>query len=605
MEASGGPGRRKRAVLIPPLRPDEQTHIAPATDDAALPPERDSAPLAGAAPGFALPVPAAELVPAEPPAAPAKPPSPVLAKIKELNTLALVKFSAEDYPAAIELLARVVNLLPDFFAAHGNYAVALRQARRAAEAEAHCRRAVTLNPDYAQGYRLLAELLTERRDVDGALAAYERLAMLEPNSAAAHNNAGLLLRRAGRLEEAQAAFARASALAPDEPRIQFNLLMMRRDDSLLHEAMAWCRRSLEQRPNSPDVLTNLAVCLQFTGRCDEALTYFEQAVAIEPDHRDAVFNLSLLLLMRGDYARGWTAYEHRWRLMEVTRPNFAQPQWQGESLDGKVILLQSEQGLGDSIQFLRYVPLVAARGGRIVLRLDRSLTRLAASLPGNAVISPTRSPMPPFDVWCPLLSLPLIFGTQMPSIPAAVPYLAVRPAVAERWRRRLADLPGLKVGLVWGGSSHHKNDFRRSIELRRLGPLLETPGVSFVSLQVGPPASELAATPSGVVTDLSAELTDFAETAGAILNLDLVIAVDTAVAHVTGAFGKPAWVMLPFSADWRWMLEREDSPWYPTLRLYRQPTSGDWDSVVARVAADLRRRAAAHVGNAASYRADE
>jgi hypothetical protein len=199
--------------------------------------------------------------------------------------------------------------------------------------------------------------------------------------------------------------------------------------------------------------------------------------------------------------------------------------------------------------------------------------------------------MPAFDVWCPLLSLPGIFGTQVDTIPAAVPYLGVRTAIAERWQRRLTALPGLKVGLVWGGSAQHINDFRRSIDLRRLSPLLDIPGVSFVSMQVGPRAVDLATLPIGKVTDLHAELSDFAETAGAVLGVDLVIAVDTAVAHLAGALARPAWIMLPFSPDWRWMLEREDSLWYPTLRLYRQPAPGDWDGVVGRIAADLRQRA--------------
>jgi tetratricopeptide (TPR) repeat protein len=566
--------------------------VAPADQDAASCIEPDEpAPLAGAAPGLALPAAVAEIASMDGRAAFRPPAAPSRDEVGRLLAAALARFSAKDYPTAIDLLARVVNLDQDSFAAHGNYAIVLRQAKRVAEAEAHCRRAIKLNRSYVPGYRLLAELLTERRDVAAALAAYERLTALEPNDVAAHNNAGLLLRKVGRLDEAQAAFARAGALKPDEPRIQFNLLMMRRDDSILAEAMACCHRSLDQRPDCADVLTNLAVCLQFAGRYDEAATYFERAVSLEPDHREAGFNLSLLLLMRGDYPRGWREYEHRWRLIEVTRPNFPQPQWEGEDLSGKTILLHCEQGLGDTIQCLRFVPLVAARGGRVVLRLDRSLVRLAASLPGGVVISPTRSPMPAFDVWCPLLSLPGIFGTQVDTIPAAVPYLGVRTAIAERWQRRLTALPGLKVGLVWGGSAQHINDFRRSIDLRRLSPLLDIPGVSFVSMQVGPRAVDLATLPIGKVTDLHAELSDFAETAGAVLGVDLVIAVDTAVAHLAGALATPAWIMLPFSPDWRWMLEREDSLWYPTLRLYRQPAPGDWDGVVGRIAADLRQRA--------------
>jgi tetratricopeptide (TPR) repeat protein len=577
---------RGTTVLTPP----------PRDDGAAAPPDPgpsharpEPAPLAAAAPGFALPAPAAEIVATE---AFASPVSAVRAEVNKLNKLALERYFARDYSAALELMARIVNLDPDLFIGHGNYAIVLRHAKRPAEAEAHCRYALSLNPDYAQGYKLLAELLTGRRDIRGAIAAYQRLTAIEPNNVAAHNNAGLLLRKLGRLEESLAEFSRANELEPNDPRVRFNLLMLRRDDALLEEAIACCERSLEQRPGNADVLTNLAVCLQFLGRYDEAIAQFERAVAIDPDNCDARFNLSLLLLLSGEFQRGWREYEFRWRLLEVTKPNFPHPEWQGEHLDGKTILLHFEQGLGDTIQCLRYVPLVAARGGQVVLRLDRALTRIAARLPGNVVISPTHSPLPSFDVWCPLLSLPRIFDTRRETIPAAAPYLGIRPAITERWRDRLADLPGFKVGVVWSGSSQHINDFRRSVDVHRLSPLFQTSGISFVSLQVGPRAGDLAQLPSGKVTDLSAELTDFAETAGAILNLDLVIAVDTAVAHLAGALGAPAWVMLPFSPDWRWMLERDDSPWYPSLRLYRQRAPSDWDGVIARVTADLASLAA-------------
>src|SRR5262249_34379649 len=350
--------------------------------------------------------------------------------------------------------------------------------------------------------------------------------------------------------------------------------------------------ALEKNPDNVNVLTNLSVSLQFAGRYDEAVDYAERAIAVDPEHYQAHFNISLLWLLRGEFARGWHEYEHRWRLPEVIKPNYPQPMWAGEHLDGRTSLLESEQGLGDTIQCLRYVPLVQARGGRVVLRLERVLVRLAASLAGNVVIPPTNVRVPDFDLWCPLLSLPRVFGTNVNSIPATVPYLGARNAIAERWRRRLDALPGLKVGLVWAGSVNHINDARRSTDLARLKPLLATPGVSFVSLQVGPRAADIASLPTGTLLDVSTDLTDFAETAGTVLNLDLVIAVDTSAVHLAGALGRPAWVMVPFSPDWRWLLEREDSPWYPTLRLFRQPEPDNWDAVIARVAMELAARAA-------------
>jgi len=546
-------------------------------------PEADHPPLAGGLSGLPL----APAVGESEFAAPAAEASPAGAEISRLNSAAIAKLAAKDHADAVELLAQALQLAPNSAAAHGNLAVAMWRAGRAVRAEALCRRAIAIDPDYVQAHRLLAELLRERNDIAGALAAYERLFALDPDNAITHNNFALLLCKAKRLDEARAAFARARALRPDDPAIMFNELTIRPNDSGLYEAIVCCREALKQNPDNANVLTNLSVSLQFAGRYDEAVDYAERAIGADPAHYQAHFNLSLLLLLRGEFARGWQEYEHRWRLAEVRKPNYSQPMWAGEQLDGKTILLQSEQGLGDSIQCLRYVPLVQARGGRVVLRIERALVRLAASLTANVTITPTNARLPDFEVWCPLLSLPRVLGTSLDSIPAAIPYLGARNAIAERWRRRLAGLPGFRVGLVWAGSAHHINDARRSTDLARLKPLLATPGVSFVSLQVGTHADDRAKLSSGTLLDVSAELTDFAETAGAIRNLDLVIAVDTSVVHLAGALGKPVWVMLPFSPDWRWLLQREDNPWYPTVRLYRQQAPADWEGVVARVAADL------------------
>jgi len=517
--------------------------------------------------------------------------------IDQLIGIANEKLDAEDSQGAIDALRRVLNLTPDSPAAHGNLALALWRNKAAPQAEIHCRRALALNPEYVAAHRILAELLRERNAPD-ALTAYDRLLALSPHSFMAHNNRGLLLNKLGRRRDADASFARALELAPDNPHVRFNQLMVRPDADLA-EARDCCLRALAERPNNLDIMTNLAIVLQFAGRYDEARAQYERVLSIMPDHTGALFNLSLLLLLQGEYPRGWAAYESRWRLLEMKKPPYAEPQWEGEDLHGKTILLNTEQGFGDSILAFRYIPAIVARGARVVLRIDRPLVRLAASLPGNLVITPTKARPPAFDVWCSLLSLPRILGTRIDSIPADVPYLHVRPAIAERWRQRSSELAGLKVGLVWAGSPSHVNDSRRSIELEHLKPLLDVEGATFVSLQAGPRATDAGRLP-GKITDVSAALTDFAETAGAILNLDLVIAVDTAVVHLVGALGKPAWVMLPFSPDWRWLLDRDDSPWYPTLRLYRQPRATDWSSVIARVAADLREYAAAHAANVRS-----
>jgi Flp pilus assembly protein TadD len=554
--------------------------------------QAEQQPLAGLAPGLPLTDGRAQIPIDASAAAPSRKSRTVVDK---LNDVAIEKLAAADYPGAVDALRRVLNLTPDSPPAHGNLALALWRNKLAPQAEIHCRRALALNPKYVAAHRILAELLRERNAPD-ALAGYDRLMELDPDSFMVHNNRGLLLNKLGRRREADASFARALELEPGNPHVRFNQLMMRPDGDPV-EARECCLRALEERPDDPDIMTNLAIVLQFCGRYDEAKAQYERVLSIAPDHLSAQFNRSLLLLLQGEYATGWTAYESRWRLLEVKKPAFPQPQWQGEDLHGKTILLNAEQGFGDTIQALRYIPAVAARGARVALRIDRPVVRLAASLPGTLIITPTKARPPAFDVWCPLLSLPRILGTRIESIPADVPYLGVRPGIAARWRRRLSHMAGLKVGLVWAGSPNHVNDFRRSIELERLKPVLEVAGASFVALQVGVRAHDVAKLPPGTITDVSAALTDFAETAGAILSLDLVIAVDTAVVHLAGALAKPAWVMLPFSPDWRWLLDRDDSPWYPTLRLYRQPTPGDWDHVIARVAADLRERAHAGAGS--------
>jgi Flp pilus assembly protein TadD len=517
-------------------------------------------------------------------------------EIDQFNRLAVAKLATGEYPAALRALRRTLALAPNSAAAHGNLALALWRSKQPTLAEIHCRRAIILDPNYVRAHRMLVELLRQRGAPD-ALASYRRLLALEPGNFVAHNNVGLVLAELGRRSEADAAFARALELSPGNPYVRFNQLQLQPDGDLT-EAADCCRRALEQRPANADTMTNLAVVLQFAGRYDDALSTYEQAIAVDPQHVSARFNLSLLLLLRGDYLRGFGEYEQRWSLPKAKKPRFAQPEWQGENVEGKTILLHSEQGLGDTIMCLRYVPLVAARASRVLVRVERTLVRLATSLPDNVVITPTNAPLPAFDLWCPVLSLPRIFDTRLESIPATTPYLGIRNAIAHRWRQCLQNLSGLKVGLVWAGSPSHINDFRRSIDFARLKPLFDVSDVSFVSLQAGPRATDLAALPPGTMTDLFPKPTDFAETAGAILNLDLVIAVDTSVVHLAGALGRPAWIMLPFSPDWRWMLDRDDSPWYPSLRLYRQPELGDWDSVIARVAADLARLVASHSASA-------
>ncbi|HKM87990.1 MAG TPA: tetratricopeptide repeat protein [Xanthobacteraceae bacterium] len=359
--------------------------------------------------------------------------------------------------------------------------------------------------------------------------------------------------KAGKAKVAHASFVRAAALKPDEAEAHHNL----------------------------------ANALAELHRYDEALTSYRRASAIDPNHAQANFAEAMLLLGQGKLREGFEKYEWRRRLGTLVPRGFPVPQWNGEDLAGRTVLLHGEQGYGDTIQGLRYVSLVAKRGARVVLEVPQPLMRLAARLPGVTELVANGEALPHFDLFCPLLSLPRAFATTLETIPAEIPYLTAEPDAVARWRETLDGGVGLKVGIAWAGSPLHRSDARRSIEIETLLPLRRLKGVRWFSLQVGERAADLARLPPGLLTDIAPQLTDFAETAGAILNLDLVIAVDTAVAHLAGALAKPAWIVLPFSPDCRWMLKREDSPWYPNARLYRQPSRGDWDSVVKRVRADL------------------
>jgi len=346
------------------------------------------------------------------------------------------------------------------------------------------------------------------------------------------------------------------------------------------------------KPDFADAHYNLGVALHGQGRFDEALTSYDEAARLNPEFVDARWNRAFLWLTMGRFAEGWREHEWRWRRKHQPPRSFPQPLWKGEPIAGRSILLHNEQGIGDTLQFVRYAPLVAAHGARVLVQVQRPLARLVrGSLDGGIEVLAEGDLLPPFDLHAPLLSLPLAFATTLENVPARVPYLKTDAAAAARWRSRIGPAPGLKIGLVWAGNAQHKNDRNRSIALERLLPLIDEIKARWFSLQVGERAGDLARIASGKINNLADRFTDFGETAAAIDNLDLVISVDTAVAHLAGALGKPVWVLLPAVPDWRWLLGRADSPWYPTARLFRQPARGDWDSVMQALRTALRERA--------------
>lgn len=454
-------------------------------------------------------------------------------------------------------------------------------------------RAILVHGQDATYFSNLGNVLQTQGRLEEAVHCYRKALSLNPGSAPAHGNLGLALQFQGRLEEAAQSFERALELDPGVAVAHCNLGNVRQAQGRLEEASACYEQALVLEPTNPEAYSNLGSVLDLQGKEAESVAAYDRALQLKPGFAVARLNRSLLLLLRrGDFAAGLPDYEQRWRLQK--RREFMQPQWDGQPLKGARILLYPEQGLGDTVQFLRYVPMVQAAGGHVVLEVQAQMRRLASQLPDIAELVCCGEPLPPFDWHCPLMSLPLVFRTTLGAIPSRMPYLAILQEVADwtanRAAKKLGEAArtGLRVGIAWAGSPAHMRDRFRSIPLELLKPLLGLAGARFFSLQLGPAAMELIS--AGVpVIDLAPEIEDMADTAALIANLDLVIAVDTAVAHLAGALARPVWVMLPLAPDWRWLLDREDSPWYPTMRLFRQSRLGDWAPVVEAVRSALEK----------------
>lgn len=427
---------------------------------------------------------------------------------------------------------------------------------------------------------------------------YRHILASNPNHPDALGMLGVLALMARHLDQAEKLIRRSLEIDPHCESMLSNLGIVYRQMGRMSEAIDYYRRAVAISPNRAELLLNLAGALRDTNQLDEAAAIYERILAVQPDFAEAHIALSSVYLLRGDFARGWP--ESEWRLKYKGTFDFRlkppQPRWNGESLQGKTILLHSEQGFGDTIHFIRYAPLVAQRGGgsaRVIVACQPPLTRLLERCVSGVSqwVSPT-DPLPAFDVHCPLPSLAHAFGTTLESIPPS-PMLEPEGGDAERWREKLSgDSAKVKVGLCWSGNPWHINDSRRSIPVAMLAPLGEIPGVSLYSVQKSMQSSPAAVPVPFKLIDHTAEINDFGDSAAMYANLDLVISVDTSVAHLAGAMSKPTWVLLPKVPDWRWMLEREDSPWYPSMRLFRQGASGDWAAVIQRVKESLTQLAA-------------
>ncbi|MFT4117060.1 tetratricopeptide repeat protein [Bradyrhizobium sp.] len=549
-----------------------------------------------------------------------------------IHLMAVVDLAAGRADKAIDWASRAIRKDPQpaYLATLGNALVA---AGRIDEALRVFDKAVQLRPDDAELWRQMGDGLTQARRPNDALLCFRRALELDPNHADAAYKIGHILHGAGQLAEALVHLDRSVALRPDHaPSFHMRALVLnglKRHD----EAIADGRRAAELDPRNSETLSNLGAFLRAQGRLDEALSFYDRSLKVKPDagktvfnranvlaelgrvddamsaykrsavlgpeHARAAWNLALLQMLTGDFKRGWKGRETRWDVPSLMKsyPPLAGPKLAGiEGVAGKTVLVCADEGLGDAIHFVRYVPMLAACGANVVLLVQDALQPLFSALQGvsQCLAGSSGAHIPPFDFHCPLATLPMLFGTRLETIPAATPYLPpASPARMQAWQERLDDRFGdgrLRVGLAWSGNAEHANDHNRSIPFRMLTGLLDT-GAAFVSLQKEVrPTDQPAFRERTDILDAAPHLTDFCETAALISCLDLVISVDTSVVHLAGALGKPTWVLLPCVPDYRWLLGRDDSPWYPTVRLFRQTASRDYATVIDGVREGLTKR---------------
>jgi hypothetical protein len=468
--------------------------------------------------------------------------------------------------------------------------IVAHEAGRLADARRLYERALALEPGNCRTLYLLGRLNMDDRQIRKAIAFFEQCVRLKPELSIAHNELGNAWMDLGNVQLAAAVYRRA--IECPEPSVEAfsNLGSIFRKQGQLDAAISLYRRALAINANFAEVWCNLGIAFKEQNKLDEALGAYRKALAIKPDLADARYKESHLLLLMGDFLDGWKGYEYRWSTVQkATRRQFSRPLWRGDAtLAGRTILIHAEQGFGDALQFLRYIPLLEQRGAKIVLEVEPALKDLVSASSRIPHIFAHGETLPDFDFHCPMLSLPLAFSTTLDSIPNKNPYLFCPESHRQKWQDLLAPMPGPRIGFVWFGNREHMNDFNRSIPPEAAVLFVLDSPVALHCLQVGiknPGDLALAASPKMI--RLTDQIKDYSDTAAYVDQLDLVISVDTSVAHLAGAMGKPVWVLLPFAPDWRWLLDRDDSPWYPTARLFRQPTPRDWTSVLRTVRSAL------------------
>jgi tetratricopeptide (TPR) repeat protein len=557
--------------------------------------------------------------------------------------LGILAHQAGRHEAGIALLRQAISLNPAGFGGYFNLGIVLMNVGQFAEAASCFRSALEREPNHVEAYIYLGNALAKQRQLDQAIACYRHALSIQPLHADAHINLGNALKDQGNtleaiqcfrealrinprhsqgfnnlgnayldqglLDDACTCFRQALSLDPANAKAHYNLGNVLQAQGNLAAAAECYRQTLRCQPLHVDAYNNLGVMLREQGQLTEAALCVEQALAIEPTNGLALLNRAHLRLLQGNFAEGWPDFENRSPVPGIARRSFEQPRWDGSSFEGRTLLVHAELGLGDTIQFLRFLPLVKRRGGIVLFECQRALVPLLTGVAGVDRIFAADTPLPPFDLYIPLLSLPLLFGTTINNIPAEIPYLTVHPELAQHWRQELARHSlvrsepkaaavfstdaagaGLNIGITWYCNPNHPGYRVRSVSLGHFAALAALEGVRLFSLQVGPELKEQFSSISFPLIDLGSRFNpnSLEDLAAVIMNLDLIVTVDTAVAHIAGALGVPTWVVLSNTADWRWLQHRSDSPWYPTLRLFRQTRFGDWAGVFERVTTELQ-----------------
>jgi FKBP-type peptidyl-prolyl cis-trans isomerase 2 len=441
------------------------------------------------------------------------------------------------------------------------------------------------NTKAAKYYRLGVEA-QDKGHIDEAISFYKKALELNPNLTEAYYNIGVALHRKGDFDKSAEFYLIAIGYNPAFPEAHHNLGMVFKEKGQTDEAISCYEKAIEIRPDYADAYYNLGNAFVSKGEFDEAIQSYKKTIDIAPDHAEAHWNIALINLLLGNFEKGWKGYEWRWKLKDIiVKRDFSQPLWDGTDIKDRTILLHAEQGFGDTIQFIRYAPLVAQRGAKVIVECQKELVRLLKNVVGIHRIIAHGEELPDFDIHCPILSLPGIFGTDLTNIPAKIPYIHADLSLIKKWHDTIASNNSeYHVGLVWSGDPSFKDFHLKSCSLKSFAPLAQAANITFYSLQKGDASEQARNVPEGIkLIDYTDKIHDFSDTAAIIKNLDLIISIDTDVAHLGGALGKPVWTLLPFIPDWRWMLNRNDSPWYPTMKLFRQTSRGDWQLVIEKV----------------------